>query len=79
MIFYTHVEHIPIKNNLHKVLYGNTHTHTHTHTHTAMHLNVHDTDSINYQYHTLCAVVTSIICILISSTSSRLVPTGGSE
>ena len=28
-IFYTHVEHSPIKNNLHKVLYGNTHTHTH--------------------------------------------------
>ena len=29
MIFYTHVEHSPIKNNLHKVLYGNTHMHTH--------------------------------------------------
>ena len=28
MIFYTHVEHSPIKNNLHKVLYGNTDTHT---------------------------------------------------
>ena len=28
-IFYTHVEHSPIKNNLHKVLYGNTHMHTH--------------------------------------------------
>ena len=28
MIFYTHVEHSPIKNNLHKVLYGNTHTHS---------------------------------------------------
>ena len=27
----------PIKNNLHKVLYGNTHTHTHTHTHTRTH------------------------------------------
>ena len=27
MIFYTHLEHSPIKNNLHKVLYGNTHTH----------------------------------------------------
>ena len=31
MIFYTHVEHSPIKNNLRKVLYVNTHTHTHTH------------------------------------------------
>ena len=50
MIFYTHVEHSPVKNNLLKVLYGNTHTHTHTHTHahTAMNLNVYDTD----QYHT---------------------------
>ena len=27
-IFYTHVEHSPIKSN--KVLYRNTHTHTHT-------------------------------------------------
>ena len=26
MIFYTHVEHSPIKNNLHKLLYANTHT-----------------------------------------------------
>ena len=32
MILYTHVEHSPIKDNLHKVLYGNKHTHTHTHT-----------------------------------------------
>ena len=30
MIFYTHVEHSPIKNNLHKVLYGNTHRDAHT-------------------------------------------------
>ena len=51
MIFYTHVEHSPMKNNLHKVLYGNTHTpmnlnvhiglcahaHTYTHTHTHTH------------------------------------------
>ena len=36
----TDVEHSPIKNNLHKVFYGNTHT--------AINLNVHDTD----QYHT---------------------------
>ena len=28
MMFYTHVRHSPIKNNLHKVLYRNTHTHT---------------------------------------------------
>ena len=28
MIVYTHVEHSPIKNNLYKVLYGNTHTQT---------------------------------------------------
>ena len=28
MIFYTHVAHSPIKNNLHKVLYVNTHIHT---------------------------------------------------
>ena len=38
MIFYTHVEHSPIENSLHKVVYGNTHidkhTHSHTHTHT---------------------------------------------
>ena len=47
MMFYTHVEQSPIRNNLHKVLYGNTHTHTHTHK-TAMNSNVHDTD----QYHT---------------------------
>ena len=26
MIFYTHVEHSPTKNNLHQVLYGNTHS-----------------------------------------------------
>ena len=34
MIFYTHVEHSPIKlkNNLHKVLYGNTHRDTDTQT-----------------------------------------------
>ena len=44
MIFYSHVEHSPIKNNLHKVLYRNTHTHT------TMNSNVHDAD----QYHT-CA------------------------
>ena len=31
VIFYTHVEHSPMKNNLRKVLYGHTHTHTHTH------------------------------------------------
>ena len=37
MIFYTHVEHSPIKNNLNKILYGNTHTHTHTHTYTHTH------------------------------------------
>ena len=30
MIFYIHVEHSPIKNNLHT----EAHTHTHTHTHT---------------------------------------------
>ena len=29
MIFYTHVEHSPIKNNLHKELYVKTHMHTH--------------------------------------------------
>ena len=34
MIFYTHVEHSPIKNKLHKVLYRNTHTQTDTQTHT---------------------------------------------
>ena len=39
MIFYTHVEHSPIKNNLLKVFYGNTHTYTHTHTHT--HIRTH--------------------------------------
>ena len=33
MIFYTHVEHSPVKNKLHKV-YGNTDSHTHTRTHT---------------------------------------------
>ena len=48
MIFYTHVEHSPIKNNLHKVLYGNTDTHTHT----AMNSNVHDTN----WYHTCTRV-----------------------
>ena len=37
MIFYTHVEHSPTKNSLHKVLYRNTHTHTHTHTHRVTH------------------------------------------
>ena len=37
MIFCTHVEHSPIKNNLHKVFYGNTHTQTQTHTHTHTH------------------------------------------
>ena len=42
MIFCTHVEHSPIKNNLHND------TETHTQTHTAMNSNVHDTD----QYHT---------------------------
>ena len=51
MIFYTHVKHSPIKNNVHKVLCGNTHTHartqarthafTHTHTHTHTHGNLH--------------------------------------
>ena len=41
MIFYTHVEHSPTKNNLHKILFK-THTHTHkqkkhyTHTHTQL-------------------------------------------
>ena len=30
MIFCIYVEHSPIKNNLRKVLYGNTHTDTHT-------------------------------------------------
>ena len=39
-IFYTHVEHLP-KNNLHKVLYGNTYTHTHTHKHAHMHTHTH--------------------------------------
>ena len=33
MMFCTHVEQSPIKNNLHKVLYAHTDTHTHTHTH----------------------------------------------
>ena len=53
MIFYTHVEHSPIKNNLRKVLHGNTqtqthtdtqthrHTHTHTHTHARTHAHTH--------------------------------------
>ena len=48
MIFYTHVEHSPIKNNLHKVTHTHTHTHTHsithshtqTHTHPAINLNI---------------------------------------
>ena len=43
MIFYTNLEHSLTKNNLHKVLYGNTHTHTQS-----VNSNVHDTD----QYHT---------------------------
>ena len=35
MKFYTHAEHSPTKNNLHKVLYGKTNKRTHyTHTHT---------------------------------------------
>ena len=42
MIFYTHVEHSPIKINLHKVFYGNTHT--------AMNLNVHDTVKLGESY-----------------------------
>ena len=41
MIFYTHVGHSPIKNNLHKELYRNTHTHTHTHTQTHTHAHTH--------------------------------------
>ena len=39
-IFYTHVEHSPIKNSLYKVLYGNAHTHT-------MNSKVHNTDHYN--------------------------------
>ena len=35
-VLYTHV-HSPITNNLHKVLYGNTHTHTHARTHERTH------------------------------------------
>ena len=42
IIFYTHVEHSPIKINLHKVFYGNTHT--------AMNLNVHDTHTCGTLY-----------------------------
>ena len=41
VIFYTHVEHSSIKNNLHKVLYRNTHTHTHPHPHTLTHTHIH--------------------------------------
>ena len=52
IIFYTHVEHSPIKNNLHKVLYGNTHTHIHTQ---KMNLNVHDTDQYHTSYMRTCA------------------------
>ena len=33
-IFCTQIQHSPTKNNLRKVLYGNTHTRMHTHTHT---------------------------------------------
>ena len=44
MIYYTHVEHSPVKSNLHKVLYGNTHTHT------AKNSNVHDTDQYHSSY-----------------------------
>ena len=41
MMFYTHVEHSPIKHNLHKLLYGNTHTHTHACTHARTHSHIH--------------------------------------
>ena len=43
MIFCTRVEHSPIKNNLHKVLYGNTHARTRTHarTHARTHTHAH--------------------------------------
>ena len=59
MIFYTHVEHIPIKNNLHEVLYGHTHTHTHT---PAMRLNVHDTDQyqLSVSYIMCCSILKSV-------------------
>ena len=42
-IFYSHVTHSPIKNNLHKVVCGNTHTHARTHafTHTHTRGNLH--------------------------------------
>ena len=50
MIFYTHAEHSPIKNNL-RIKY---HTETHTHTHTAVNLNVHDTDRYRTSYMIMC-------------------------
>ena len=44
MILYTHVEHNPIKNSLHKILYGNTQTQKHTQTHTQTQTDI-DTDT----------------------------------
>ena len=69
MIFYTYVEHSPIKNNLHQVFYGNTHcnefecarharacTHTHTHTHTHFSTVSALSDLANHDQ--LCEIVT---------------------
>ena len=66
IIFYAHVEHSPIKNDLRKVLYGNTHTRTHSHTHSRTqartHARTHTHSHSHTHTHTPCRPVSTTLC-----------------
>ena len=62
MILCTHVEHSPIKNNLHKVIYGNAHTHTHTHTHRVCNVNEFECVWLIRIIHHTCACAYTHTC-----------------